>query len=451
MAKAAGSTTMYVVGLIFSILVSLGLVIVSYKLNEDITLKEAEIAKLKTNLESETERVKNLNVEVQDMRKLVVGDERREVTYDHFKTTILDQANKKLQEILSQEYIATDDWRNINDPVLKDAWEKLSKHKGKTEAYTNFNDLFLDIYDQLTAVIHIIPRLRYERMRSREEVETIRQEKSRNEDALKQEIEAVRTERNRIQDDKITVERNFDDVKRKLLDEKEKIQNELARVQRDKRLEEARLASKIAEKEARILDLTKKEKRTFAETSKPDGEVIHADVGLGYAWIDLGRRHHLPKNLRFQVYQFVKGGRQKIKGLIEVRRMEDDMSQCAILENQQVQHPITGELVLVPDPQDPLVKGDLIRTPLFDPHEKKTFVFLGKDTKKGYYSADELERKLKEEFGAKIDKQVTQETDYVVILGDLAEDAALQDQQRLASEFGVVFLPEKELLEYLGR
>ena len=450
MAKGSGNNTVYIVGLIFSILVSLALVIVSYKLNEDLTAKEVEIGRLKTKTDELTIQNVNLNREVQDCRKLVVGDERREVTYDHFNQTILQLANKKIQEILSQEYIATEDWRNIQDPVLKDAWDKLSKHQGKTEPYTNFNDLFLDIYDQLTAVIHIIPRLRYERIRAREEVESIRGEKQRDVDQLKQEIETVRQDRNRIQDQKIEVERTFDDIKRKLLDEKEKIQNELARVQRDGRLEQARLASKIAEKEARIADLTKKEKRTFGEFSKPDGEVIHADVSLGYAWIDLGRRHGLPKNLRFQVYQFVKGGRQKVKGLVEVRRLEDDMSQCAILEDQLVQHPITGELVRVPDKDDPIVKGDLIRTPLFDPHEQKTFVFLGKDAQNRYYSREELERKL-EEFGAKIHKQVTQETDYVVILGDLAEDATLQDQQRLASEFGVIFLPEKELLEYLGR
>ena len=450
MAKAGGSATVYIVGLIFSILVSLALVIVAYKLNEDLTAAELRIADATKKYEGEVQRVQALQKEVQDIRKLVCGDERREVTYEHYKTTILDQANKKLQEILGQEYIATRDWDSLRDQPLKDAWDKLSKYKGKTEAYTNFNDLYFDIYDQLTAVIHIIPHLRYQRAASNEAVEAMRQEKNAEVARLNQEMEGLRTERNRIQDAKIEVERNFDDIKRKLLDEKEKIQGELARVQRDGRLERARLESKVAEKEARIADLTKKEKRSFGEFSKPDGEVIHADVSLGYAWIDLGRRHGLPRNLRFQVYQFVKGGRQKIKALIEVRRLEEDMAQCAILEDQQVQHPITGEFVTVPDPEDPVVKGDYIRTPLFDPHEQKTFVFLGKDTKNRYYSREELERKL-EELGAKIAKQVTDETDYVVVLGDLAEDVALQDQQRLATEFGVVFLPERELLEYLGR
>jgi cell division septum initiation protein DivIVA len=450
MAKAGGSATVYIVGLIFSILVSLALVIVAYKLNEDLTAAELRIADVTKKYDGEVQRVQTLNKEIQDIRKLVCGDERREVTYEHYKTTILDQANKKLQEILGQEYIATRDWDSLRDQPLKDAWDKLSKYKGKTDAYTNFNDLYFDIYDQLTAVIHIIPHLRYQRAASNEAVEAMRQEKNAEVARLNQEMDGLRTERNRIQDAKIEVERNFDDIKRKLLDEKEKIQNELARVQRDGRLERARLESKVAEKEARIADLTKKEKRSFGEYSKPDGEVIHADTSLGYAWIDLGRRHGLPRNLRFQVYQFVKGGRQKIKGLIEVRRLEEDMAQCAILEDQQVQHPITGELVTVPDPEDPVVKGDYIRTPLFDPHEQKTFVFLGKDAKNRFYSREELERKL-EELGAKIAKQVTDETDYVVVLGDLAEDVALQDQQRLATEFGVVFLPERELLEYLGR
>ena len=43
-------------------------------------------------------------------RLLVIGDN-REIRKDHYETTILAEANKRLQEILSEEWIATEDWK----------------------------------------------------------------------------------------------------------------------------------------------------------------------------------------------------------------------------------------------------------------------------------------------------------------------------------------------------
>src|SRR5690606_36561568 len=130
--------------------------------------------------------------------------------------------------------------------------------------------------------------------------------------------------------------------------------------------------------EGKIKDLTKKKRKSFAEVTEADGEVVYADPTLGYAWINLGSSHGVRPNLRFQAYQFIKGGRQRVKGVLEVRKVEGDMSQCAILENEEVQDPITGEHLVVPNADDPVVKGDLIRNPFFDAQEQRVYVFLGK-------------------------------------------------------------------------
>lgn len=66
---------------------------------------------------------------------------------------------------------------------------------------------------------------------------------------LRQELEDLRAEKNRLQDERIASERRFDEQKRRLLDEKDKLQGELARIQRDARLEQARLESRVAELE----------------------------------------------------------------------------------------------------------------------------------------------------------------------------------------------------------
>jgi hypothetical protein len=126
----------------------------------------------------------------------------------------------------------------------------------------------------------------------------------------------------------------------------------------------------------------------------------------------------------------VKGGLQKIKGVIEVRRVEEDMAQCAIIENTEVIHPITGERLIVPDANDPIVKGDMIRNPFFDAGEQRDFVFIGTKLENRYYNLQELQRK---------------------VLGEAEEDADLQEKIRRASQFGVIFMREEEMLEYLGR
>jgi NAD-dependent DNA ligase len=449
MAKGTGSTV-YLVGLVFAILTSMGILVVAYKLNQDLAVAEARISTEQQKYQAENDRVKTLLKELQEARLLVHGRPDDEIRYDHFKTTILDQAGTRIAEINALEYAASDDWKNIQDAQVKALWQKLTEFKQRPRTYTNFAELFAEVYDQLTAVIHVIPRLRYERIAAREEVESIRGNMVRDLQARQREIEELRTEKNQLQDQNIELARRFDLEKKRLQEEKDNILKERARLERDFRLEEARLQSTVGQLESRINDLTKKENKSFAEFSTPDGEVVFADAGLGYAWIDLGQRHGLRRNTRFQVYQFVKGGLQKIKGVIEVRRVEEDMAQCAIIENAEVIHPVTGERLTVPDPRDPIVKGDLIRNPFFDPEEQRTFVFLGTKLDNRYYNLQELQRKI-EEFGGKVDREVTIGTDFVVVLGETEGDADIQDKQRIASQFGVIFMRESELLEYLGR
>lgn len=449
MAKGTGSTV-YLVGLVFAILTSMGILVVAYRLNQDLAEAERRIATAEQKFTAEQDRVRTLLKELQEARLLVHGRENDEIRYDHFKTTILDPASTRIQEILALEFAANDDWKNIQDAQVKALWQKLVEFKQRPRQYTNFAELFAEVYDQLTAVIHVIPRLRYERIAAREEVESIRQNMVRDVQAKQREIDELRTEKNTLQDQNIDLARRFDLEKKRLQEEKDNILKERARLERDFRLEEARLASQISQLDSRIQDLTKKQNKTFAENSRNDGEVVYAEGSQGYAWIDLGRRHGVRPNTRFQVYQFVKGGLQRIKGVIEVRRVDEDMAQCAIIEGAEVQHPITGERLITPDPNDPIVKGDLIRNPFFDADEQRNFVFIGTKLENRYYNLQELQRKI-EEFGGKVDRDVSIGTDFVIVLGDTNEDADLQDKIKLATQFGVIFMRESELLEYLGR
>ena len=198
----------------------------------------------------------------------------------------------------------------------------------------------------------------------------------------------------------------------------------------------------------RIRQLVKKKTKSFTEYSEPDAMIVHAEPALGYTWINLGHNHGLRRNIRFQVYRFVKGGRQQVKGVIEVRRIEDDMAQCAILEDQQVRDPVTGKIITVPDRNDPVVKGDLIRNPYFDKEEQKVFVFLGSKLQNRYYNLGEIKRRITEA-GGRVDAKVSTATHFVVLLSEGDEDFQIQYDR--AAQFGVIFMREAELMEYLGR
>ena len=443
-----GSNTVYLVGLIFAILVSMVLLGVSYKLNEDLAKQINLEQKAKQKLKAEKNRVKELVAEVQSLKELVVGDPNAQFSKDHYDDTILKDANKTLQEILNEEWIATEDWKNIQDPQIKKIWEDMTQFRGEHDHFRSLVQLSTELMDQLKAVIHIIPRLRYQRIRAREEVDSLRSQMEKMRGEKQREIEDLRARLTQADDEALELARKYDQEKKRLQDEKEKLLDEMARVNRDHALQVARLDSEKNQLQGKIKDLTKKKTKSFTEYSTPDGEVIYADANLGYAWIDLGANHGLQRNTVFHVYQFIKGGRQKIKGLIEVRKIEGDMAQCAILEAQEVVDPITGKKIMVPDPNDPVVKGDLIRNPFFDKDEQKIFVFLGTQTKNRYYNLAEMRRKISE-FGGKVSNKVTTETDFVVILNEDEDD--FREKFDLASSFGVVFMREEEFLEYLGR
>lgn len=447
MARGTGNTV-YLVGLIFAILVSMGLLGVCYKLNQDLTEIEGQISTWKSKYNRENEAYKNLAREMKGIRELVIGDGTREVKKSHYETTILAEANKKLTQILSDEWISNEDWKSIKDENIRGIWQKMVERKSSQHRYTNLVELYTELLNQLQAVIHIIPVLRYERIRSREVADQLRQDKESLRKRLQKQIVDLRQQISKAEDEALRLARDFDTEKKKLQDEKETVLKEVTTLRRDQALEVARLESEKGQLLGRIKQLVKKKTKSFAAYSKPDGEVVYAEAGLGYAWINLGNENGLRRNLRFQVYQFIKGGRQQVKGVIEVRRVQSKMSQCAILENQEVQDPITGKSLIVPDKNNPVVKGDLIRNPFFDAHEQKVFVFMGKKLKNRYYNLPEVKRKITEA-GGKVEKSVSINTHFVVLLDEQEDD--FQAKYDRATQFGVIFMRESELLEYLGR
>jgi len=455
MAKGSGNVA-YVVGLIFAILISLVLVFVVYKVNEERTAVEDRLKKAQADLKEANSQIGKLTIESEDVRVLFFGPGRRENPIDetYVQQVIFTPAAERVKEVMSSEWIGDQDISSIKDPEVRESWKKL---KGLTDGgEVKFADIktVIEVQQaQLRAVIALLPRLRMERSEQQANAAETAKRLKEEMDKAKADQSALSDELNRVKDDLVTKDRKLDQVRRDYDGKLEEEQRTIQRMTRDNKLKEKRMEIKLQEKESRIAELTRKKRKTNADTWKRDGEVVFADSDLGYAWVNLGRRHGLRRNTRFFVYQLVNGGRLQVKGVVEVRQIEEDMSQCAILEDMRVTNPVTGERVTVPDRNDPIVRGDLVFTPTFDPQAQLIFTFLGeRSSPTSPYDKTELQQKLKE-IGAKIENQISTQTDYVILLGanDEARGPEIEAEAERAAQYGVTFMTEKELLEFLGR
>ncbi len=439
MAKGAGGGgQIYMIALIFAIIVICGLMGLIYHFSqevEEITKKHVSAQK---KYEDERDKTKDAIRERDEWRRLISGSPQPLDPNNY--TNVMDEAAAKLEEILKPNW--------VQDAQFSEDIQRLNiKKKGK---YDSIGELHKDLLNELQAVIHVIPRLQREREKARKEAENIRKEKDQIRTKKDEEIRKLRNELTREQDKALEQARQFDAEKKRLTDEIARLQAEKNKVIQDFKIREARLDSEITRLQQRIEEIIKKEKKSFAEASTADGEILFTEERTGYAWIDIGKKHGLRRGTRFETFQFIKGGRQKLKGMVEVKTVEEEISQVAILDIPvKVTNPATEETYLVqPDPFDPIVKGDLIRSPLFDAEEVPTFVFLGSKLSGKLYDLPELQRKI-EEFGGNVDRNVTIDTDFVVALEGAEEENP--DEFRNAVQFGVIFLREEELLDFVGR
>ena len=110
---------------------------------------------------------------------------------------------------------------------------------------------------------------------------------------------------------------------------------------------------------------------------EPDGEVLRVDNNLGIAYIDIGREDLLRRGTRFAVFRYGKGGVRQATGVVEVRKLYDDMAEVGVIETY--------------DALDPIAPGDQIAAPLYSRDMQREFVLIGRfpagyprDTSRGY-------------------------------------------------------------------
>lgn len=290
-----------------------------------------------------------------------------------------------------------------------------------------YNDVFTDRIRALEKALKADQDAKSWHEQVRAQTEANRKMKER----LEVQISELRENVREIEAEKSAAEQRHKAEISRLLAQIEQLRTEKEESDKKHNMEVAALRSEIAEKKRRIKDILKKPPKTLMWCD-PDGEILLADNRHGYCWVNLNRRHGIQVGNIFEVFRYIKGGRRKRKGRIEIKKVEDLLSKAAIIETV--------------DPEDdPVVKGDHIISPLFDKEETKEFVFAGELINPIYSKADV--KRMIEEMGGKVVSEVSVETDFLV-LGKGAEDT---EEYTKALDLRIVIMLEKELFKYLGK
>ncbi|HZV03377.1 MAG TPA: BRCT domain-containing protein [Planctomycetota bacterium] len=456
MAKGTGGT-IYLIGLIFAIIVAFVLLGIAYYMNTKWTESLDEVKRAKEDLKKEQDKVQQLNAEIAQLNKIINGNN-GSVSYTSLQAQYLENAHTKLMEMLNEEYIALGPEVDlVRSQEVKDVWKYLQGFKDKQPAYQSLVDYQLDTLKQLQAVLHVIPAIWIKYLRAEEEKKDIFDRIEANRKTMQDQIDQLTAQKNRVEDEKIEAGRKFENERRQHQDDKDAKDKEISALVAKQKIEVAKLNRDLDTLNARIMELTKTRRRGYAEVAQPDGEVVFADAKMGYAWIDLGRTHNLQRGTRFQVYQNSKGGKQKVKAFIEVKKVEQDMSQCAILPDYEWYDADEKIKYTLPYENDPVVKGDLIRTifmpdgrPIYEKGVTPKFFFIGKTVGNHLYNRNELAKKI-EEFGGKVvqSTELTADVKFAVVFPKAEEED--QPNLKKAEQFGVTFISEDQLLDYIGK
>lgn len=448
MAKQGGGGALLVVGLVFAVLVLFAGGGMAYKANEELKEKVKKTKSAKKDLSKKQGKLKKDYLDkLQEIRRVVNGDE-GPVTKNLYKTTLIAEASKVMKDVTGDAWVKSSDIDLLGQNPRQE-WQNLKARASEDSGfeYRDLKSIHEDLTNGLKCLIYLLPKLRTERVKYIEKLQAdvTRFEKDRAnfkrelkdlQDNYENEVKKVEADRDRFN---VQKERLANDVKRA---NKEKNDFEKEK----KAIVDTLLAQK-GTLEKRI-DQIRRKSTANRNTSDADAEVIYSNPEQGFAWINIGKNQNLRPGMVFHVYRFIKNGRRKLKGKIVINSIEADMAKATIVENAEMTDPFTRKTKVLPLKNDPIIKGDFIQNALFDPNEQQHFVFLGTRVTNKIYKRNELKRKI-EEAGGKVEKKISINTDYVILL-EGAEDKFAAELEK-ATQFGVRFMKETDLLEFLRR
>ncbi len=181
------------------------------------------------------------------------------------------------------------------------------------------------------------------------------------------------------------------------------------------------LDTRIAELKTRVQQLTN-QRENANRRLVPKGSVISSAAAVGFVVIDRGHKHRLRNGTRFAVY-LKRAGQPVVKGAIEVIEVGDQTSVARVAAEY--------------DLNDPIIAGDLLHNPVYDPDKVYGFAIRGDFQR---FSTEELQRLILD-VGGRIETDLSVNTDYLVAGTNCQNDLSL------ATKLGLSILSEDQVLD----
>jgi len=156
------------------------------------------------------------------------------------------------------------------------------------------------------------------------------------------------------------------------------------------------------------------------EPDRPDGTVLTVSDSLPLGWIDLGTENRLPRGMVFRVRSSSLSN-PRDKAWAEVTDVDVDKAEVRFFD--------------VADPFDPVVPGDLLINPVYDPDGGRNAVLAGRFT-----TPNEKELRLYlDRIGINVQDELEPDTHYLIVGSPIFqdEDGELLEEPRQVQELGV--------------
>ncbi|MFQ5654224.1 MAG: BRCT domain-containing protein [Planctomycetota bacterium] len=389
--------------LIVAIVICLGLVGLLVIQNSALNTSKEVAQSLRSEVKGKEGKIKQQNLEVRQLRELIIGVEDQKAPYEDLKT-LISKGGAELAQALDQQGSKT--YRCFQD-LYRDTFEAIRLQREQNESQRTAAEAKDSEY------VQVVESKTNLSVQKNEEIARLRQEIN----DLQVQIERIRGE---ASDETARLRKEMED-------HEEELTSRIGELDRDLWIKDNLLARANQRIDHLQREINKEKDLAMVD---PDGRVLRVSEELGKGWINLGGKQRVRAGTIFNVFEYVKGGKRLQKARVEVAHVEEDYAEVRILE--------------VLDRFNPVASGDYISSPFYNAADVPSFVIAGDKVASGRLSLEELRRKI-EKFGGTVDDEVKLDTSYLVAV----KGYETTPEYETARELGITILREAELIEFI--
>ncbi len=294
--------------------------------------------------------------------------------------------------------------------------------------------------------------------------------------AIETDITNLRTEMEKHLADETTAKAK---VQADVLAQKTEFENKVKRHRQEMNYEK----SQLGDTKSVLADLTAREPIHAKILDRPVGKVVLADFLHNFVSISLGTGSGVKNGMRFEVFAMAPGGIHVTKAYIEVRNAGETQSECLVVqrpvllpedklsgylakEPEEKYNPLAqsgkkgasaevitgGRVVMTGQSLDnPIMEGDLIQNPFFDPLHQKVFYIAGSKEVVGERQKSAIRyrwtdiRDAAERHGAKVVSAIDTSVNYMIAQKNPTDDPEFKK----GVDLGIPVIYEWELFRFL--